>query len=164
MMSGRRRKKEIQKLYILTIPPGLASSLFIASHMKVSFLTLSTADIVISPAEVIHHQCNISLSPRLSYFCFIFITMVASLLLHPLSLSPSVLFQPFCCHILFLTALAHVLHSKTSVGKPTHLTHFQRQCPSLKLYCKVSWKLSNLIIHQPNVQLKERFCIYTCVL
>lgn len=57
-----KRVRERQRRYILPIPPSLASSLFIASHIKVSSLIFSTADIVISPAEVIRHQCNITLS------------------------------------------------------------------------------------------------------
>lgn len=75
------RVKEIeekQRLYILPIPPGLTSSLFIASHIKVSSLIFSTADIVISPAEVIHHQGNITPPTSPSFlFLLIFITTVA---------------------------------------------------------------------------------------
>ena len=88
-----KRVRKRQRLYILPIPPGLASSLFIASHIKVSSLIFSTADIVISPAEVIHHHCNITLSLSLPPLFLLYLYHHSGLLV---SCSPmfSLLFQP----------------------------------------------------------------------
>ncbi len=152
------RVRERRRLYILPIPPGLASSLFIASHIKVSSLICSTADIVISPAEVIHHQCNITQSPSLSLFFLLYFYHHGGLLVsRSLILSPSLLFQAPLYNFLFspsTPSLSQFLCSKTTVPKPSHFTDFQRQRPSRGPECTVSLKLSSVIVWQSHFHFK----------
>lgn len=58
VMTAGENEWEIFWLYIWPLPSGLTSSFFIASHIKVSSLIFSTADIVISPTEVIDQPCG----------------------------------------------------------------------------------------------------------
>lgn len=104
---------------------------------KVASLIFSTVDIVISPAEVIHHQCNISLSLSLS------LSLLFLLYLHHLS-GPSVSHIPNLFQLILFSpstaSLSHFLLSKTTVPKPSYLTGFQRQRPTLGTDCRLTLK------------------------
>lgn len=110
MISGERVRERYRCCTFCLFLQLWPRHFFITSHIKVSSLIFSTVDIVISPTEVIHHQCNITPSPCLSFSCFIFIPTAASWSLAPQSsLSPFLLFQPSLCNFLFLSALRHFL-------------------------------------------------------
>ena len=105
MMSGEIVRKK-QMLYILPIPLGPASSLLIASHIKVSSPIFSTADIVISPAEVIHLQCNITLPLSVFFISSSFLSPWWLSGLFSLILSLSQLSQPSTLSFSFFSLIS----------------------------------------------------------